>query len=107
MAKISKKLKEAYSKVEKNKAYPISEAVKLVKDTSVAKFDATIDVAFNLNVDPRHSDQQLRGAIVLPAGTGKTQKVLVLTKTKAKEAQEAKADFVGDVDLIQKIQKEN
>jgi large subunit ribosomal protein L1 len=107
MAKISKKLKVAYGKVDHNQTYVIAEAVKLAKDTSVAKFDATIDVAFNLNVDPRHADQQIRGAVVLPAGTGKTQKVLVLTKTKAADAEAAGADYVGAVELIQKIQKEN
>jgi large subunit ribosomal protein L1 len=107
MAKISKKLKVAYGKVDHNQTYVIAEAVKLAKDTSVAKFDATIDVVFNLNVDPRHADQQIRGAVVLPAGTGKTQKVLVLTKTKAADAEAAGADYVGAVELIQKIQKEN
>ncbi|AOG59995.1 50S ribosomal protein L1 [Spiroplasma helicoides] len=107
MAKVSKKLKAVNAKVDKNKLYPITEAVKLAKETSITKFDATVEIAFNLNVDPRHADQQIRGALVLPGGTGKTQKVLVLTKTKAKEAQEAGADFVGAEELIQKIQKEN
>lgn len=107
MAKISKKLQEANKKVDRNKTYAIAEAVKLVKETSVTKFDATVDVAFNLNVDPRHADQQIRGAVVLPAGTGKSQKVLVLTKTKAADAEAAGADFVGAEELIQKIQKES
>jgi large subunit ribosomal protein L1 len=107
MAKISKKLKEANAKVDRNQTYAIADAVKLVKETSVTKFDATVDVAFNLNVDPRHADQQIRGAVVLPAGTGKSQKVLVLTKTKAADAEAAGADFVGAEELIQKIQKEN
>ncbi|AKU79283.1 50S ribosomal protein L1 [Spiroplasma turonicum] len=107
MPKLSKKLKEAHTKVDKTKQYPINEAIKIAKETSTTKFDSTIDIAFNLNVDPRHADQQIRGALVLPGGTGKTQKILVLTKTKLKEAIDAKADFVGGTELIQKIQKEN
>ncbi|AKX33704.1 50S ribosomal protein L1 [Spiroplasma litorale] len=107
MPKVSKKLKEANQKVDKTKQYSINDAIKLAKETSTTKFDSTIDIAFNLNVDPRHADQQIRGALVLPGGTGKTQKILVLTKTKVKEATEAKADFVGGEELIQKIQKEN
>ncbi|AXK50714.1 50S ribosomal protein L1 [Spiroplasma alleghenense] len=107
MAKFGKKYNAVVSKIDKNTAYPISEAAKLAKETSTTKFDSTVEVAFNLNVDPRHADQQIRGALVLPAGTGKTQKVLVLTNTKTKEAEEGGADFVGGVDLIQKIQKEN
>ncbi|AHI52380.1 50S ribosomal protein L1 [Spiroplasma culicicola] len=107
MAKVSKKLQAVNAKVDKTKLYPIAEAIKLAKETSITKFDSTVEIAFNLNVDPRHADQQIRGALVLPGGTGKSQKVLVLTKTKAKEAQEAGADFVGAEDLIQKIQKEN
>ncbi|QHX36290.1 50S ribosomal protein L1 [Spiroplasma sp. BIUS-1] len=107
MAKLSKKLKAVNDKVDKTKLYPITEAIKLAKETSITKFDSTVEVAFNLNVDPRHADQQIRGAIVMPGGTGKTQRVLVLTKTKVKEAEDAKADFVGAEDLIQKIAKEN
>lgn len=107
MAKLTKKQKDVTAKVDKNISYPIAEAVKLAKETSITKFDATVEVAFNLNVDPRHADQQIRGALVLPAGTGKSQKVLVLTKTKAKEAEAAGADFVGAEELIQKIAKEN
>lgn len=107
MAKLSKKLTAVHSKVEHMKFYPIKEAIKLVKETSITKFDATVEIAFNLNVDPRHADQQIRGALVLPGGTGKVQKVLVLTKTKAKEAQDTGADFVGAEELIQKIVKEN
>jgi len=107
MAKLSKKLTAVHSKVERMKFYPIKEAIKLVKETSITKFDATVEIAFNLNVDPRHADQQIRGALVLPGGTGKIQKVLVLTKTKAKEAQDTGADFVGAEELIQKIVKEN
>ncbi|AUM62290.1 50S ribosomal protein L1 [Spiroplasma monobiae] len=107
MAKLSKKLKAVNEKVDKTKLYSISEALKLAKETSITKFDSTVEIAFNLNVDPRHADQQIRGALVMPGGTGKTQKVLVLTKTKVKEAEDAKADFVGAEDLIQKIAKEN
>ncbi|AGR40734.1 50S ribosomal protein L1 [Spiroplasma taiwanense] len=107
MAKLSKKTKEVNKKVDKAKLYPVTEAIKLAKETSITKFDATVEIAFNLNVDPRHADQQIRGALVMPGGTGKTQRVLVLTKTKIKEAQEAGADFVGAEDLIQKIAKEN
>ncbi|QBQ07238.1 50S ribosomal protein L1 [Spiroplasma gladiatoris] len=107
MPKLSKKLKVANAKVDKTKLYPINDAIKLAKETSITKFDSTVEIAFNLNVDPRHADQQIRGAIVLPGGTGKSQKVLVLTKTKAKEAQESGAEFVGAEELIQKIQKDN
>jgi len=104
---VSKKYKAAAEKINSQEKYAIADAVKLAKDTNVAKFDATVEVAFNLNIDPKKADQQLRGAIVLPAGTGKSQKVLVLTTTKAKEAQEAGADFVGAEDMIYKIQNEN
>ena len=107
MRKLSKKFKVANDMVDKTKLYTITEAIKLAKETSITKFDSTVEIAFNLNVDPRHADQQIRGALVLPGGTGKTQKVLVLTKTKVKEAQEAGADFVGAEELIQRIQKES
>lgn len=104
----SKKYKEAVSKIEKNKLYTKEEAVKLVKETSISKFDGSIEVAMRLNVDPKKADQQLRGAIVLPKGTGKTVRVLVIAKgDNAKKAQEAGADYVGDVDMIEKIEKEN
>ena len=104
----SKKYKEAVSKIEKNKLYTKEEAVKLVKETSISKFDSSIEVAMRLNVDPKKADQQLRGAIVLPKGTGKTVRVLVIAKgDNAKKAQEAGADYVGDVDMIEKIEKEN
>ena len=96
------------SKVEKGKLYPLEEAVKLVKETSTSKFDGTVEIAVRLNLDTKKNDQQLRGAIVLPHGTGKAKKVLVLAKgDAAKAAQEAGADFVGDVDMITKIEKEN
>lgn len=107
MPKISKKLKEARSKIDRSKYYQPIEAFKLAKELTTTKFDATVEVAFNLNIDPRKADQQIRGAIVLPSGTGKVQKILVLTNTKTKEAQQAGADFVGGEDMIQKITKEN
>ena len=108
MNKKSKKYQEAVSKIEKGKAYTLEEAVKLVKETSTSKFDGTVEIAVRLNLDVRKNDQQLRGAIVLPNGTGKTKKVLVLAKgDAAKAATEAGADFVGDVDMITKIEKEN
>ncbi|WFQ96306.1 50S ribosomal protein L1 [Mycoplasma feriruminatoris] len=107
MAKISKRFKEALSKVEKNKVYPLTEALDLAKQTATTKFDSTVEVAFNLNIDPRKADQQIRGAVVLPAGTGKTQRVLVLTNTKTKEAEQAKADIVGGEELINRIKSEN
>ena len=108
MKKRSKKYTEALSKIEKSKVYSKEEAVKLVKETSTSKFDGTVELAVRLNLDTKKNDQQLRGAIVLPHGTGKTKKVLVLAKgDAAKAAQEAGADYVGDMDLITKIEKEN
>ncbi len=105
MAKKSKKMQEALKKVDATKAYSIEEAVALAKDTNIAKFDATVEVAYKLNVDPKKADQQIRGAVVLPNGTGKTQTVLVFAKgEKAKEAEAAGADFVGDDDMVAKIQ---
>ena len=108
MRKLGKKYVEASNKVEKNKAYGIEEAVKLVKETSITKFDSSVEVAMNLNIDTKKSDQQLRGSIVLPNGTGKSKKILVLAKgAAAAEAKEAGADFIGDTDLIDKIANEN
>lgn len=107
MAKISKRMKSVKGLVDKQRVYALDEAIKLAKETSTTKFDSTVELSFNLNIDPRKADQQIRGALVLPAGTGKTQKVLVLTNTKVKEAQDACADFVGGEELITKIQKEN
>ena len=108
MKKRSKKYTEAFSKVEKGKVYSKEEAIKLVKETSISSFDGTVDVAVRLNLDTKKADQQLRGAIVLPKGTGKTQKVLVIAAgPKATEAKEAGADYVGDMDMIEKIEKEN
>lgn len=108
MKKRSKKYVEALAKVEKGKAYTVDEAVKLVKETSTTKFDGSVEVAIRLNVDTKKADQQLRGAIVLPKGTGKTTRVIVIAKGEAAtKAKEVGADYVGDVDLLQKIEKEN
>lgn len=104
MAKQGKKLQDAAKLVDKTKVYSVAEAAELAKNTSKVNFDATVEVAFNLNIDTRKNDQQIRGAIVLPNGTGKTQKVLVFAKgEKLKEAQAAGADYAGDAEYIQKI----
>lgn len=98
-------MQDALKKVEATKVYPVAEAIALAKETNIAKFDATVEVAYRLNVDPKKADQQIRGAVVLPNGTGKTQSVLVFAKgDKAKEAEAAGADYVGDADMVQKIQ---
>jgi len=103
-----KKYVEAFNKLEKGKAYTKEEAAKLVKETSVSKFVSSVEIAVRLNLDTKKNDQQLRGAIVLPNGTGKTKKVLVIAKgDNAKKAEAAGADFVGDVDMLEKIEKEN
>lgn len=108
MKKRSKKYVEAMNKVEKNKAYSKEEAVKLAKETSVSTFDSSVEVAMNLNLDTKKADQQLRGAMVLPKGTGKTKRVLVVARGEnATKAKEAGADFVGDTDVLEKIEKEN
>ena len=109
MRKKGKKYVQALELVEKGKAYTKEEAIELVKKTSTSKFDGSVEVAIKLNVDTKKTDQQIRGAIVLPNGTGKSKRVLVLTKMaeQVKAAKEAGADFVGDADLVDKIQKEN
>lgn len=104
--KRGKKYQEAAKKVDATKLYSIEEASKLVKETSTVKFDATVEASFNLNVDPKAADQQVRGTLVLPHGNGKTKKVLAITD-KVKEAKEAGADFVGGKEMIEKILKEN
>jgi large subunit ribosomal protein L1 len=106
MAKRGKKYVEAAKLVDRTAAYSATEAVELVKKTNTAKFDATVEAAFRLGVDPKKADQQIRGAVVLPHGTGKVQRVLVFAKgEKLKEAEAAGADFVGDADYINKIQQ--
>ena len=107
MPKPGKKYADAVKKLEENKLYDPDEALALVKELSSAKFDETVEIVVRLGVDPRHADQQVRGAIVLPNGTGKTRKVIVFAKgDKAKEAEEAGADYVGAEDMVEKIQKE-
>jgi large subunit ribosomal protein L1 len=106
MAYHSKRLIEAAKQYDRTKAYDPKEAIALVKQMATAKFDETVEVAVRLGIDPKKQDQQVRGAVVLPNGTGKTARVLVFAKgEKAKEAEAAGADFVGDDDLIQKIQQ--
>ncbi len=106
MSKTAKKHSVAMSKIDRNKVYPLNTAVDVVKDAAYAKFDETVDVAVKLGVDPRHADQMVRGAVVLPNGLGKTVRVLVFAKgEKEKEALEAGADFVGSDDLVAKIQE--
>ena len=103
-----KKYKESAKKIDKNTLYDTADAMKLVVDTATAKFDETVELHVKLGVDSRHADQQVRGAIVLPHGTGRSQRVLVFAKAaKADEAKAAGADFVGEMDLVEKIQKEN
>lgn len=105
MPKFGKKYTEAAKLIEANKFYEVDEALELVKKTASAKFDETVEVAVKLGVDPKHADQQVRGAVVLPFGTGKTKRVLVFAKgEKAKEAEAAGADLVGAEDMVEKIQ---
>ncbi len=106
--KRGKNYQDSVKSYDKMNLFDPEEAVKICKETAKAKFDETIELSVKLGVDPRHADQQVRGAVVLPHGTGKTVRVLVITKgDKAKEAQEAGADFVGAEEMIEKIQKEN
>lgn len=105
MAKHGKRYLEAAKKVDSTKFYSVDEAIKLAKETSYANFDATIEVAYNLSVDPKQADQQIRGALVLPNGTGKSKKVVVFAEgPQADQAKEAGADEVGSDDLVEKVQ---
>jgi len=106
MSKIAKKMNAAAAKVDRSKSYTLQDGVELVKGAAYAKFDETVDVAVRLGVDPRHADQMVRGAVVLPHGLGKEVRVLVFAKgEKEKEAREAGADYVGSDDLVAKIQE--
>ncbi|MDD2208313.1 MAG: 50S ribosomal protein L1 [Bacilli bacterium] len=106
--KKGKKYVEASKLVDKSKSYELKEAIKLVKQTSITKFDASIEIAMNLNIDTKKAGEQLRGSIVLPNGTGKTSKILVIAKGEAAEAaKKAGATYVGELELIEKIEKEN
>src|SRR3984885_1716521 len=103
-----KNFKNASAKVDRTKRYLLEEACKLLPETKVAKFDESVDIAVRLGVDPKHADQMVRGAVVLPHGTGKSQRVVVVAKgDKANEARAAGADAVGAEDLVERIQKEN
>ncbi len=105
MAKMSKKYAAASALVDRDQKYTLDEAVALVKKTATANFDESVDMVFNLNIDPKYADQQIRGAMVLPHGTGKTKKVLVFAKgAKVDEAEQAGADYVGGEELLPKIQ---
>ncbi|WP_281829137.1 MULTISPECIES: 50S ribosomal protein L1 [Lactobacillus] len=105
MPKHGKKYLEAAKKVDSNKLYSVKEAMELVKETSYAGFDASVEVAYNLSVDPKQADQQIRGSLVLPNGTGKTQKVIVFAEgPQAEQAKAAGADEVGSDELVEKIQ---
>lgn len=105
MAKTTKRLTKAYEKVSKTELYDLKDAVKFLKGDTKAKFDETVEIAMNLNVDPRHADQMVRGKCALPHGTGKTVKVAVFAKgDKAEEAKKAGADIVGDNDLMETVQ---
>ena len=107
MKKVSKKYEAAAKKVDATKLYSLEEAVALVKATSVTKFDASVDISFNLNVNPTLADQLIRGTITLPHGNGKTKKVLVVTNTKLDEAKESGAEYFGGKDMLEKITREN
>ncbi|MFZ4454379.1 50S ribosomal protein L1 [Salibacterium aidingense] len=106
MANRGKKYQDAVQLIDKEQEYNTEEAIELVKKTSIANFDETVEAAVRLGLDPRKNDQQLRGAVVLPHGTGKTQRVLVFAKgEKAQEAEEAGADYIGEEDLVNKVQQ--
>lgn len=106
MAKLTKNKKRVMELVDPEKVYSIDEAIKLMKEVSFANFDETVEVSYHLNVDPRHADQQIRGAMVLPNGTGRTQKVLVIAEgEQAEEAKEAGADYVGSQEYLEKIEQ--
>lgn len=105
MKKHSKMYVEALSNVDKNKSYDVTEAIKVLKSLKPRKFDESVDLALKLNIDAKKTDQNIRGSFVLPNGTGKTKRILVVTKTKAVEAGEA--DYCGAEDMIEKIEKEN
>ena len=107
MKKFGKKYAAALAKVEAGKLYSLEEAVKLVKETSVTKFDSSVDVAFSLNVNPTLADQLIRGTISLPHGNGKTKKVLVVTNTKLDDAKESGAEYFGGKEILEKITREN
>ena len=107
MKKLSKKYEAALKLVDSNKLYSLEEAAKLVKQTSTTKFDASVDISFNLNVNPTLADQLIRGTITLPHGNGKTKKILVVTNTKLEEAKESGADFYGGKEILEKISREN
>ncbi len=105
---VGKKFKNASAKIDRTKRYLLEEACKLLPETKIAKFDESVDIAVRLGVDPKHADQMVRGAVVLPHGTGKSQRVIVVAKgDKANEAKAAGADAVGAEDLVEKIQKES
>ena len=104
MAKQGKQYVAAAQLVDRNMLYNVDEAITLARKASYAKFNASVELSFRLNVDPRHADQQIRGAVVLPHGTGRTQRVLVITQgAKEKEALDAGADFVGNKEILEKI----
>ena len=107
MKKNGKKYEAALTKIEASKVYSLDEAVKLAKETSVTKFDSSVDISFKLNVNPTLADQLIRGTITLPHGNGKTKKVLVVTNTKLDEAKESGAEFFGGKEMLEKIQREN
>ena len=107
MKKHGKNYVEASKLVDKSKAYSVEEAIKTLKSFKKRNFDETVEVALKLNIDAKKTDMSIRNSVVLPNGTGKSKKILVVTKMAAKEAKEAGADYVGDMDMIEKIEKEN